>query len=159
QDRTTEAAELEERYAQLRFDDASFVRGHIDLAIAQRDTETAIRWIERLLAMNPDSPKNLGDAAQSYLMLGDRARAVAMLKKWLDLAPEDTEAMRALADAYALAGKRDEQVALLRQVLVTKPQNKEVRDYLAHLEPAKAKPDEGYARTSREFLAKRGAPA
>ncbi|MDB4995182.1 MAG: Cell division protein FtsK, partial [Myxococcaceae bacterium] len=159
QDRTTEAGELEERYAQLRFDDAAFARGHVDLAIAQRDTETANRWIERLIATNPDNAAVLATAAKAHLLLGDRAAAVATYKKSLDLAPEDTAAMRSLADAYGLQGQKDEQLKLLRQILTLKPQAKEVREYVANMEPARPRADEVYARPSTEFLAKRNAPA
>ncbi|WP_394824306.1 DUF3857 domain-containing protein [Pendulispora albinea] len=156
-ERTTEAADLEERYAQLRFDDITFVRGHIDLAIAQRDTKGAERWIDRLLALSPDSAPLLASAAQSYLLMGNRTRAIALYKKALDLSPENTDTLRALAEAQGLAGHPEEQQKLLRQVLLLKPQSKEVREYLAHLEPAKPRPDEGYARPSSEFLAGRNA--
>ncbi len=156
QDRTMEASELEERYAQLRFDDAGFARGHVELAIAQRDVASAERWIERLVAANPDEPTILGVAAKSHLVLGDRAKAVGMYKRALDLAPEDTDTLRQLADAYALEGKKEEQVKLLRRILTLKPQDKDVREYVAHMEPEKPRPDETYARPSSEFLARRG---
>jgi tetratricopeptide (TPR) repeat protein len=158
-ERTVEAAELEERYAQLRFDDVSFVRGHIDLAIAQRDPQAAERWIDRLVALNPDSAPLLSTAAQCYGLMGNRTRSIALYKKALDLSPENTDTMQKLAEAYAISGRTEEQVKLLRQVLTIRPQSKEVREYLAHLEPAKPRPDEKYARPSSEFLAKRGAPA
>jgi tetratricopeptide (TPR) repeat protein/transglutaminase-like putative cysteine protease len=159
QDRTTEADEMQARYAQLRFDDPSIARGGIDMAVANRDAAAANRWIERFLATNPDSAGALAVAAKAYLALGDRPRAVAMYKRALDLAPEDTETMQQLADAYALGGRNDEQLKLLRRILELKPQAKEVREYVAHSEPSKPRPDEVYARPSAEFLAKRGAPA
>ena len=159
EDRTTEADEMEERYAQLRFDDAAFTKGHIDLAIAQRDPVAATRWIERLLATNPDSSATIGLAAHSYMILGDKVRAIALYRRALDLAPEDTDAMQSLADAYALSGKSAEQLKLLRQIVVLKPQSKDVREYLAHMEPSKPRADEAYARSSVEFLKLRGADA
>jgi len=158
-ERTTEASELEERYSQLRFDDISFVRGRIDLAIAQRDIKGAERWLDRMMALNPDSAPLLASAAQSYLLMGNRTRSIALYKKALDLSPENTDTMRALAEAQGLAGHPEEQQRLLRQVVVLKPQAKDVREYLAHLEPAKPRPDEGYARPAKEFLAQRKAPS
>ena len=53
--RETEADEMAERYAALRFDDPAFARARIELAVARRDEATAARWIDRLLATNPDS--------------------------------------------------------------------------------------------------------
>ncbi len=159
EDRTTEAGEMEERYAAVRFDDPSFAKDHIDLAIARRDKALASRWVERLVATNPDSSGALSAAAHAYLALGDRARAISMYRAALDLAPEDTDALRALAEIYATAGQQDEQVKLLRQVMLLLPQAKDVREYLAHLEPAKPRADEAYARPQAEFLARRKAPA
>jgi cellulose synthase operon protein C len=159
EDRTTEAAEVEERYAAVRFDDPSFAKDHIDLAIARRDRDLATRWVERLVATNPDSASALSAAARAYLALGERSRAIAMYRNALELAPEDTDSMRALAEVYAIAGQQDEQVKLLRQVVILLPQAKDVREYLAHLEPARPRADEVYARPKEEFLAKRGAPS
>lgn len=159
QGRTTEASEIEERYAQLRFDDPAYLRDRIEVAVAKRDVPTATRWIDRLLAVSPDNPPTLAWAAKSYLQLGESARALPLLQRGLELAPEDVEGMRALADAYSLLGRRDEQLRLLRQLLVLKPQATEVREYLAHLEPEKPRPDEAYARPSAEFLKLRGEPS
>lgn len=159
QSRTTESEEAAERYAQLRFDDPAFARSYIELAVARRDPVAAARWIERLIATNPDSGPALYTAARTYTALGDRSKAIAMYRRMLDLAPEDTDTMRELADVYAISGQRDEQFKLLKRVLELKPQSKEVRDYLAHSEPAKPKNDEVYARPAAEFLKLRGAPA
>jgi tetratricopeptide (TPR) repeat protein/transglutaminase-like putative cysteine protease len=159
EERTTESEELAERYAELRFDDPTFARTHLDLAVARRDGATAERWIERLLATNPDSFGAIQAAAASYVSLGERPRAVALYQKALQLAPEDTDAMQALANVYALSGQRDEQLKLLRQVLYYKPNLADVREYVARSEPPAPKPDEVYARPSSEFLAKRSTPA
>ena len=158
ENRTTEADEMEERYSALRFDDPGVTR-RIDLAIARRDPATAARWIDRLLAMNPDESGALRYAAREYLELGDRPHAVAMYKRALDLAPEDTDTMKELADAYGVIGRGDEQVRLLRRVLELKPQEKDVREYVAHTEPSKPRPDEKYARKPEAFLARRNEPA
>ncbi len=159
QNRTTEADEVEDRYAQLRFDDPTILHERIERAIAQRDAAAATRAIERLVATNPDANGALAYGAHAYLQLGDRPKAVALFKRALDLAPEDTDTMRALADAYGVMGRTDDQLALLRRVLELKPQDKDVREYVAHTEPSKPRPDEAYARPPEEFLARRGEPA
>jgi transglutaminase-like putative cysteine protease len=157
--RETEADELAERYSALRFDDPAFARARIDLAVSRRDPSTAARWIDRLLATNPDSAGALQTAAQAWMRLGDRARAIAAYRSALELAPDDTDAMRELATTYALAGQRDEQLRTLKRILELMPQAKDVRDEVVHIEPAPPRPDEAYARPASEFLAKRAAPA
>jgi tetratricopeptide (TPR) repeat protein len=157
--RETEADEVAERYAALRFDDPAFARARIDVAIARRDEGSTARWIDRLVATNPDSAGALQTAAQAWQRLGQRARAIAAYRGALDLAPDDTDIMRSLAGVYALAGQRDEQLRLLKRVLEIMPQAKEVRDEVAHITPAAPRPDELYARPAQEFLAARGAPA
>ncbi|MEO8797816.1 MAG: DUF3857 domain-containing protein [Polyangiaceae bacterium] len=158
-DRTAEAQEMEERYAQVRFDDAAFAKSHIEIALARRDWPDANRWVDRYLTTNPDSATALANGAHAYQTMGDSARAIGLYKRALDLAPEDTDTMEALADAYGIDGKRDDQLRLLRQVLVFKPQDKDVREYLANAEPSKPRPDEAYAIAPATFLKKRGAPA
>ena len=157
--RTTEAEDAAERYAQLRFDDPTFARAHIELAVARRDKVTATHWIERLMATNPDSTGALEAAAAAYTSLGDRPKSIALLRRGLDLAPEDTDTMHELADAYGLAGQRDDQLKQLKHLLELKPQANDVRDYVARSEPAKPKADEVYAHPSSEFLSLRGAPS
>ena len=159
QDRSTEADEVEERYAALRFDDPAYVRERIELAVAERDAKKATRWVDRLIATNPDSAAVFATAAHTAQALGDLPRAVAMYRRGLELAPEDTETMRALADIYGEGGQKEEQLKLLGNIVKLLPQSKDVREYLAHLEPTKPRPDEVYARPSTEFLAQRDAPA
>ncbi len=91
EDRTTEADEMEARYAALRFDDSTSLGAKIDLAIARRDAGAAAHWIDRLVATDPDAPDKLMTAATALLKLGDVPRAVAMYKRALDLAPDDTD--------------------------------------------------------------------
>jgi cellulose synthase operon protein C len=156
--RETEADEMAERYAALRFDDPAFARARIDLAIARRDETSAARWLDRLVATNPDSPGALESSAQAWSRLGERARAVAAYRAALELAPDDTDMMRQLASVYSVAGQRDEQLRLLKRVLELMPQAKEVRDEVAHIVPSAPRPDEQYARPAGDFLAKRAAP-
>ncbi len=159
EDRVTEADEIAERYAQVRFDDAGFVRGHVERSLAQRDALAVSRWLDRLLAINPDSGGALRLAAHTLAQLGDPRGAIAMYRRALELAPEDTDAMRSLAEAFGRAGERDEEVRLLRQVLLLLPQSKDVRDYVMQLVPGAPRPDEAFARPAAEFLALRGASA
>jgi tetratricopeptide (TPR) repeat protein len=154
-----EAGEVADRYAALRFDDPAFARGQIDLAVARRDGPAAAHWIDRLLAMSPDSSGALQTAAQAWMRLGDRARGMAALRGALDLAPDDTDVMRKLAQEHARGGERDEQLRLLKRVVELMPQAKDVRDELAHLGPPTPRADEAYARPATEFLAQRERPA
>ena len=157
--RDAEAGEMAERYAALRFDDPAFARARIDTAVARRDVASAGRWIDRLIATNPDGAGALQTAAQAWMRLGQQPRAIAAYRAALDLAPDDTDMMRQLATAYSLAGEHDEQLQLLKRVLELMPQAKDVRDELAHIAPSPPRPDEQYAHPSAEFLAKRAAPA
>ncbi|MDP9000338.1 MAG: DUF3857 domain-containing protein, partial [Myxococcota bacterium] len=159
QGRETEADEVAERYTQVRFDDPSFARSRIELAVARRDTAAAARWIDRLVATDPDSAAVLRSAAQVWMRLGDRPRAIGLYRAAAALVPDDPELLRELATAYALAGERDEQLRLLKRVLELMPQAKEVRDEVAHTEPTRPRPDEQYAHLPSEFLAARSLPA
>jgi tetratricopeptide (TPR) repeat protein len=159
QGRETEADELAERYTQVRFDDPTFARARIELAVARRDAKSVSRWVDRLVAMDPESTTSLRTAAQAWMRQGDRPRAIAVYRSAADLAPEDTDLLRELATAYALAGERDEQLRLLKRVLELMPQAKDVRDEVAHIEPARPRPDEQYAHPASEFLAKRALAA
>jgi tetratricopeptide (TPR) repeat protein len=159
QGRETEADEMAERYAALRFDDPTFIRAHVELAIARRDRAAAARWLDRLVAMSPDSVTAYQAAATAWARLGERARAVAAYRMALEIAPEDTDVMRQLASLHGLIGDRDEQVRLLKRVVELRPQAKDARDELAHVGPPTPRPDEQYARPASEFLAGRGAAA
>ena len=159
QGRETEADELAERYAAVRFDDPAFAREQVELAIAKRDAPMAARWVDRITQCNPDSAGALQTAAQTFLRLGERARAITAYRTALDLAPDDTDVMRELATVYALGGERDAQLQLLKRILELMPQAKEVRDEVAHLAPAPPRPDEQFARPASEFLSKRDAPS
>lgn len=157
--RTTEAAEVEARYAALRFDDRSYLDGMITLAIARRDARAAERWVDRLLAADPSSQWAIGVAARAYRALGQPERAIAAYRRALTLAPEDTATLRWLADLEGELGHRDEQLALLRKILELHPQDQEVREYVEHIEPPKPRADEAYAWEPDRFLKQRTAPA
>jgi transglutaminase-like putative cysteine protease len=139
----------------MRFDDPSFARARIDLAVARRDPASATRWIDRLLATDPDSGSAHRTAARAWLSLGERERAIAVYHTALELSPDDTDLIREVATACALAGQRDEQLRLLKRVLALMPQANDVRDQVAHIEPAQPRPDELYARPASDFLTQR----
>lgn len=159
--RITEAEEIERRYANLRFDDVTYLRSQIELAVARRDVPTGTRWVERLLELDPESFGSLEAAARAFRALGQRERAVATLQKRLDLAPDDTDALRSMAEMQGEDGKTEEQVKLLRRVLALKPQSKDVREYLEHMQPAKVRRDEAFAieKDALLALAKQPTPA
>jgi cellulose synthase operon protein C len=149
--RTTEAEEVEARYAQRRADDPTYLRDRIDLAIARRDVAMGTRLIERVLALNPDSWGGVDLAARSFRQLGETPRALALLKHRLEVVPEDVEAMRALADLHGEDGRKEDQLRLLRQVLALRPQAKDVREYIESASPPRAREDEAYALSVEEL--------
>jgi cellulose synthase operon protein C len=154
--RDTEAAEVEARYAGLRFDDSAFLDQQVELAVARRDPAGAERWLDRFLKSEPDSAWARGVAARTYRALGQRPRAVAAYQHALALAPEDTATLRSLSDLYGEDERRDEQLVLLRQILALSPQAKDVREYVEHIEPPRPRADEAYAWAPERFLPMRG---
>jgi tetratricopeptide (TPR) repeat protein len=154
--RDTDAAEVEARYAGLRFDDSAFLGEQVELSVARRDRAGAERWLDRFLKSEPDGAWANGLAARTYLALGEKARAIASYQRALSIAPEDIPTLRALADIYGEDGDRDGQLKLLRQILAVSPQAKEVREYVEHIEPPKPRADEAYAWAPDRFLAMRG---
>jgi cellulose synthase operon protein C len=157
--RTAEADEAADRYSAFRFDDSTYIGDRIELAVMRRDTNAASRWIDRLIAADPDSSWALSVAARAYRAMGQRGRAIACYQKALDLAPEDTEAMRAQADLFGEQGDRDAQRRFLRQILTVRPQAKDIREYVEHIEPPKPRADERHAWAPEQFLPRRSAPA
>jgi cellulose synthase operon protein C len=157
--RAVEAAEVENRYAALRFDDREFLRRQIELAVARRADAEAERWINRLLEAVPDSQWALNLASTSYRALGRPEASLASLERALTLAPEDTDTIRALATLQGELGARDRQLELMERLLVLSPQDRDARDYVGFLRPSSVGPDEAYAWEPRRFLRDRNAPA
>jgi cellulose synthase operon protein C len=153
--RGQEAKEASERYAQLRFDDSTYVRTNLEQALAKRDETSARRWSNRLLAINPDNAQSIALAARTEFAFARKAEGFALYRRALDLAPDDADTLRGLADQYALSGKTDEQVKLLKRILEVKPQEKAVREYLAQKTTTQAREDEKYAVAADTFLAMR----
>ncbi|MCC6552817.1 MAG: DUF3857 domain-containing protein [Polyangiaceae bacterium] len=150
--RDTEAAEVEARYAALRFDDSSFLSEQVELAVARRDSAGAERWLDRFLRSEPDSVWARTVAARTYRALGQRERALAAHQRALAMAPEDVPTLRALSDLHGEAGDREHQLELLQQILAISPQAKNIREYVEHIEPPKPRPDEAYALAPERFL-------
>ncbi len=157
--RSTEAAEAERQYANLRFDDGAWLGKMVDLSLARQDAKAVDWWTGRLLDANPQSQWALGLAARAERATGNADRALKTYNQALELAPEDTGTLRALADLYGELGQGTDQVRLLRRLLDFAPQNKDVRDYVEHLEPQRARADEMYAWSAERFLPLRYAPA
>lgn len=157
--RTTEASEVESRYAALRFDDTSYLMERVELAALRGDEEAATWWMDRLLELNPDSAWTLGATARAWRSLGQEARAIAAYQRALELAPEDVGTLRDLSDLYGEAGQREEQIRLLEKILEIRPQAKDVREYVEHMGPARPRADEAYAWEPERFLAMRALPA
>ena len=153
--RDTEAAEVEQRYAALRFDDGGYLKERLDVAVARRDDVGARRWAARLLEVEPASAWAHGVVARSLLALGDSDGAIATYRRALEVAPEDVGAMQALSDVLGLLGRRDEQLALLQTILRISPQAQSVRAYVEHIEPKAALEDEKLAWPPERFLAER----
>lgn len=153
--RDTEAADVEARYAALRFDDASYLESQMRLAVARRDRDGVEAWARRLLAIEPASQWAHGALAKARLALGDRDGAIAAYREGLAIAPEDIGTLRALSDLYGVIGDRDQQLSLLQQILRIQPQAKAIRAYVDHIAPRGERADEKYAWSPEKFLEKR----
>lgn len=159
--RATDAEEVERRYANLRFDDVTYLRAQAELAINKQDAATGTRWIERMLELDPESFATLEFAARGFRALGNSARAQALLERRQEISPDDVDGLRALADFHGEEGRTDEQLKLLRRILVLRPQAKDIREYVEHAQPPKIRRDEAFAWDKDQLLAlaKQAAPA
>ena len=156
---STAATEAEDRYAALRADDTAYHSTRMELALVRRNAADTEHFLERLVSAERDSPWSYRLASRVHRALGQEKRAETDLEVARAIAPEDVGILQALADFRGRAGRRDEQLALLRRVLELQPQAVDVRRHVEHIEPPEQPADEKYAMPSREFLAKRLAPA
>ena len=120
----------------------------------------AARWIERLIATNPDSAGALADGGAGV----DAPRRAAARHRDVQGArstsrPRTPTRCASSPTLYALDGQHDEQLRLLKRVLELMPQEKDVREYVAHIEPGEPRPDEQYARPSQRVPRAARAPA
>jgi cellulose synthase operon protein C len=157
--RSAESRAAESLYGALRFDDHGPLVDNIDLAVAQRQPKLGEHWLNRLLALSPDSAWAAGVAAHTYRAFGAADQALASYERALGLAPDDVDVLRELSDLNGELGQREEQMAHLRQVLGLEPQDTEARQYLEALEPQVTRADEAYAWQPERFLSDRFAPA
>ncbi|HEY5955537.1 MAG TPA: DUF3857 domain-containing protein, partial [Polyangiaceae bacterium] len=157
--RSSEAMDVERRYANLRFDDGAWLGHMIELSLARHDRKATTWWVGRLLEMSPHGPWALALAARTYEQMGEFEKAVDAYERALGLAPEDTQVLRRYANLRGSLNQRREQMALLRRAIELMPQDKDTRDYIEHLEPKRDASDERYAWTSQQFLPMRLASA
>jgi cellulose synthase operon protein C len=151
--RAAEAEDAERRYANLRFDDVTYLRAQADLAVNKRDVAASTRWLERLSELDPESLATLEFAARGFRALGNPERARATLERRLAICPDDVEGLRALADMVGESGNKEEQLKLLRRILVLRPQAKDIREYVEHAQPPKIRRDEAFAWDKDQLLA------
>jgi cellulose synthase operon protein C len=157
--RAEPARAVRERYAALRFDDASYLKGRVELGLLRRDAESTEHFLERLRAIEPDDLWSQRVAAEAHRQQGQLERSYFDLERALKQAPEDTSLLLTLANYQGRDGKRDLQQNLLKEALKIRPQDVAVRDYLEHMVPPEAPADERYAMPSDEFLKLRHAPS
>jgi cellulose synthase operon protein C len=153
------ARAVRESYAALRFDDPSYLKGKVELALLRRNSRAAEHFVSRLRAIEPDDLWSHRVAAEAHRQLGQSERGIFDLERALEQAPEDTSLMLALANYRGRDGKRDLQVGLLKEALRIRPQDVSVREYLEHMAPPETPPDERYAMAAEEFLKLRHAPS
>ena len=157
--RTTEAAELEERYFTRRFDDSTYLTNQLELAMNRRSPAASAHWLERVQSADPQSLWVHQLAARVHRGFAEPERALAALERARELAPEDVGVLRSTADLHGELGRRDEQLRLMQDILRLRPQDRDAREYVEHIEPPEQKPDEVYAHAPEEFLKLRHAPA
>jgi cellulose synthase operon protein C len=153
--RDTEARRIEGRYAALRFDDAGYLKQHLELAVARRNKKQFKHWSQRLIASEPASTWARSTVAQAARRLGMNREAIAHYKGALAIAPEDVTVLQDLAELHGSLGDKAKQRRLLRRVLRIRPQMKSVRSYLEYLEPERDRQDEKYAWTAQQILSQR----
>lgn len=148
-----------DQYLALRFDDTTVLTERLELALARRDKDAALHFLQRIQKSDPQSLWTYRLAARVHLALGDPARALLDLEQGQDIAPEDIGVLKSLADHKGRLGKRQEQLALLQEILRLRPQEVEVRKYVEHIAPPELPEDERYAQAPQEFLKHRYASA
>lgn len=157
--RTTEAAELEERYFARRFDDSTYLTNQLELAVNRRSPAASAHWLSRVHGADPQSLWVHQLASRVHRTFAEPERALAALERARELAPEDVGVLRSMADLHGELGRRDEQLRLMQDILRLRPQDRDAREYVEHIEPPEQKADEVYAQAPEEFLKLRHAPA
>src|SRR5690606_4391582 len=106
--RTTEAAELEERYFTRRFDDSTYLTNQLELAMNRRSPAASAHWLERVQSADPQSLWVHQLAARVHRGFAEPERALAALERARELAPEDVGVLRSTADLHGELGRREE---------------------------------------------------
>lgn len=157
--RAEAAHSLEESLIAARFDDSSYWKGRIDLALLRQDKSSAEHFLSRLEGAFAEDPLTYRIMAETHRQLGGRARSYADLERAREIAPEDTAVLAQLADYRGRDAQRREQLSVLQEILKLRPQDVQTREYVEHMAPPPAPPDEKYAMPPSEFLKYRYAKA
>lgn len=94
---------------------AIFVNYMVNIAILQRDFDTAITYLQQLRALQPDNEKITLRIADMYLVTKRTDEAVKYLEDELKAAPGKAELRSRLAELMYNAGKNEEGVAIIDQ--------------------------------------------
>jgi transglutaminase-like putative cysteine protease/Flp pilus assembly protein TadD len=152
--RSDRALSVRNRLVTLRYDDAASRRALVSDALQRGDAAEAVRHVEALRAVAPDSARNLYYAAAVYDGLGREDDMLAAYHAALDLAPEDAAAHVAMGRALLRVGQRDAASDALRRAIALRPQDAETRELLENIRP-EARQDEAYAAERDELLQRR----
>ncbi len=152
--RSDRAIAVRQRLVALRWDDAASRRALISDALQRGDAAEAVRQVEALRAIAPDSARNLFYAAAVYDGLGREDDMLAAYHAALDLAPDDAAAHVAMGRALLRVGQRDAASDALRRAIALRPQDAETRELLENIRP-EARQDEAYAVARDELLERR----
>lgn len=152
--RTDAALALRRRQVAARYDDQAARRALVGDALQRGDAAEAIAHVEALLAVSPDSGRQLGYAAAVYDGLGRDDDVIATWRRAIDLAPEDASAHVSLGRALLRLGRRDAAADALRRALALRPQDASTRELLESIRPERRQ-DESFAASKEELLARR----
>ena len=148
------ALALRRRQFELRWDDTAARRILISDALQRGEAAEAVRHVQALLALSPDSARNLYYAAAVYDGLGKNDEMIAAYHAAIDLAPEDASAHVAMARAFLRVEQRDAAADSLRRAIALRPQDADTRELLENIRP-QARQDEAYAATKEQLLERR----
>ena len=103
------------------------------IASEERDTARAIECYAEVLALRPDDPDYLVDAAEIHRRAGQLGRALDLSARALELRAEDRRAWQVRGAALEALGRLDEAVRCLQQELRLAPQDADAHSNLLHL--------------------------
>lgn len=94
-----------------------------NLARGQKDFETAKKWIEEALEVEPENPDALVNRARIHLIEGNHREAIPDLRRVLRASPDSVSAALLLADAQQRERSPDLALDNYRSVLKLQPDN------------------------------------